>query len=992
MVRQLWELSANLKVRETIPLSVYRSKRSDLRVVVADVPGPMVHGYLSFPTEAKSDDGLPHTLEHLVFMGSKTYPYKGVLDVIANRCLASGTNAWTAQDHTCYTLSTAGSSGFIKILPVYIDHVLNPTLTHNQYLTEVHHINKAGEDAGVVYSEMQDYESEMNDIMERKNKELLLPNNHAYRVNTGGRLPAIRELCSNERVTEFHKQYYHLKNMWIVVTGMVDHDKVLESIEASETGLLATHIPQSFERPFKNAHIPDLTEKHIASIECPSDDDTKGSVVMTFHGPELGNFYESEGLEILFIYMTQSAVSPLEKDFVQLADPFASSVDIHMDEYTKFLINVHFSDVPVPKIKDVADRFLQKTIQHHKNEASFDMDRMKYVIEKQIQQYYMDLEKKPGNQIHHFIMTHQLYGNIDNNAELDERINDQRALEKLIKEPASFWANLITKYLSTNKYVCVNGIPSIKLVDQISAAEKKRISDQKKSLGAKGLLECAKTMKDADAANSANKPSEDLLQKFIVNDLESFFSYGIETASNLPNKKNSTLAESFPLPTYIHSSPTKFVEANIIIDTANISPELRKYLLLHNELIFESSAMIDGKLIGYEEVAKQATKDLISYSVNIGVKGLYERYMNINLKAHHKNYHNIAKWADIFLNKMQFDGERIEILAKKLANQAADYKRDGHSICSVLSNKMCFDKEANNVICSLIGLEKLHKETSKAAKKDATQSLKLIHQLKEELLKSPINVHIVADDKLIEDSIKTNQANWNFLPNCQKNELFSTSGYKQNVAGFNQQSVMGVGGTESSFIIQKSVFDKNFTDPDVAEVILFSQYLSQCEGPLWRKIRGKGLAYGANINVNTEKKVIGLSLYRCAQAVEAYEETKKLVLAIIDDKNINKSEFEAAKRSLVYELMEAEGSLKEAATTNMLAALKHLPMDYHRTFCSKVWNLDAEHCQKIASAYIKNLFDDTKSSRAIVVNPSKVKQITAAYPQMVVSKIDNLYI
>jgi len=38
-------------------------------------------------TETNTDDGLPHTLEHLVFMGSKKYPYKGVLDVIANRCL-----------------------------------------------------------------------------------------------------------------------------------------------------------------------------------------------------------------------------------------------------------------------------------------------------------------------------------------------------------------------------------------------------------------------------------------------------------------------------------------------------------------------------------------------------------------------------------------------------------------------------------------------------------------------------------------------------------------------------------------------------------------------------------------------------------------------------------------------------------------------------------------------------------------------------------------
>ena len=34
------------------------------------------------------DDGLPHTLEHLIFLGSDLFPYKGVLDKLANRSMA----------------------------------------------------------------------------------------------------------------------------------------------------------------------------------------------------------------------------------------------------------------------------------------------------------------------------------------------------------------------------------------------------------------------------------------------------------------------------------------------------------------------------------------------------------------------------------------------------------------------------------------------------------------------------------------------------------------------------------------------------------------------------------------------------------------------------------------------------------------------------------------------------------------------------------------
>jgi Zn-dependent M16 (insulinase) family peptidase len=70
--------------------------------------GPLVHGHFILATEALDDDGCPHTLEHLIFLGSAQFPYKGVLDRLANRALAQGTNAWTDVDHTCYTVGHTG--------------------------------------------------------------------------------------------------------------------------------------------------------------------------------------------------------------------------------------------------------------------------------------------------------------------------------------------------------------------------------------------------------------------------------------------------------------------------------------------------------------------------------------------------------------------------------------------------------------------------------------------------------------------------------------------------------------------------------------------------------------------------------------------------------------------------------------------------------------------------------------------------------------------
>ena len=51
-----------------------------------------------------------------------------------------------------------------------MDHLFFPTMTDSSFLTEIHHIDGEGVDAGVVYCEMQARENEMEDIMEYERK------------------------------------------------------------------------------------------------------------------------------------------------------------------------------------------------------------------------------------------------------------------------------------------------------------------------------------------------------------------------------------------------------------------------------------------------------------------------------------------------------------------------------------------------------------------------------------------------------------------------------------------------------------------------------------------------------------------------------------------------------------------------------------------------------------------------------------------------------
>jgi Zn-dependent M16 (insulinase) family peptidase len=75
-----FRLVSEIKENETtskIPIKKYVSKNTGMRLYVCKINGPVIEGYFSLATEALDDDGLPHTLEHMIFLGSKDYPYAG---------------------------------------------------------------------------------------------------------------------------------------------------------------------------------------------------------------------------------------------------------------------------------------------------------------------------------------------------------------------------------------------------------------------------------------------------------------------------------------------------------------------------------------------------------------------------------------------------------------------------------------------------------------------------------------------------------------------------------------------------------------------------------------------------------------------------------------------------------------------------------------------------------------------------------------------------
>ncbi|KAJ2765063.1 hypothetical protein IWQ56_004249, partial [Coemansia nantahalensis] len=71
VVYQTGQLPGNRGIRT----EVFKHADSDLRVVVCHSTQPLFTMNIYVPTMSPNNKGLPHTLEHLVFCGSKRFPH-----------------------------------------------------------------------------------------------------------------------------------------------------------------------------------------------------------------------------------------------------------------------------------------------------------------------------------------------------------------------------------------------------------------------------------------------------------------------------------------------------------------------------------------------------------------------------------------------------------------------------------------------------------------------------------------------------------------------------------------------------------------------------------------------------------------------------------------------------------------------------------------------------------------------------------------------------
>jgi len=974
-----YEELALLKANNQIPVAKYKSLRTGLTVTVAQVEGPVVNGYFCLATEAHDDDGLPHTLEHLIFLGSEQFPYKGVLDLLANRCLSSGTNAWTDTDHTCYTMTTAGSVGFLNLLPVYLDHILHPTLTDAGYLTEVHHVTGEGQDGGVVYCEMQGRENSGESLVHLAMLRAMYPGHCGYKSETGGIMKNLRESTSNKKVVDYHKAFYRPENLGIIITGQVEVEEVLTALDSVERKVLSKGEREPFLRPWSGS-VPKLEIGREITVPYPADEEDNGLVYVAWRGPSaVTNLYRMFATMILMEYLTETSVSPLQAKFVEIDSPLASKVGYSFIENKESTVYLMFGNVPKEKIPEVEPE-LKKVLQELvEGKIVWDMNRVRTVVNRRILEQRSQIENSPHDAVAFIAIGDMLYGN--NQEDLKVRLNSVDEFEKMLDEPESFWIKIIDEMMIKSPRVLVMGVPSIKLQEQMRLDEENRIKSQKDELGEEGLNKKKLELEEAMDKNELEAPDE-ILRSVPIPSASSIKFHPVESF----NTSSAKQMEDFDLrkmPVFFQFDQvlSNFVYLFTVLDTTEIPQNLKPYLPLFLEMMLESPILEGDTEIPYEEVVTKLSEDCLESSFGLGIGGHrflpggFAQSAVLFLQAEPTKYEEAVNWIRKILFQTKLNTERAKVLATKMENSVAELKRKGSKVVSIMMNSVLFSEKSNHQVANMIRQQKFLKTLLKKLECSPNEVINDLEQVRFYLTK-PANmlVHMATDLGLLKDPMSP----WlSFLPPHIPKKVVVPKPSPEHVLSLPPPShlLAGLGSCESAFLSRTTPC---LTDPkseDLPALMLAIQYLTQLEGPMWRQIRGAGLAYGYFMFPSTNKGQLFLTLYKATHPLKAYEEAKRIVMSHMEGKESwDETLFESAKSSLIFELIEKEKSLGEVVQESLLSSFKGVDREYNRKFLEMVDQVTLDDLARVGPQYLAPLFSENART-TVVCSPGKVQEI-----------------
>ncbi|CEP07102.1 hypothetical protein [Parasitella parasitica] len=968
-----------------------KSEKTGLTVMLADIEAPLVNGYFVLATESFDDFGCPHTLEHLVFLGSNQYPYKGVLDSLANRAIAQGTNAWTDVDHTCYTITTAGSEGFLNLLPIYVDHILYPTLTETGYHTEVHHINGKGEDAGVVYSEMQGCQNLGDDRLHLCMKRIMYPENCGYRSETGGLMEKLREL-SVDKIRDYHKSYYRPDNLCLIITGKVDQSELVKALEPVEESIIKNGPLPAMQRPWiSTGDFPNLEKNIEETVLFADEDESMGTVLIAWNGPKCTDFLTQKELEVLNTYLTDSPVSVLQREFVETEDALCTDVDFHITDHLKSTLMFTASSVPIQEIEQFPSE-LFKTLTRLVADKEIDMTRMATVIEKEMLKLLDSAETDAHDTAAAVAISDFLYGSPDG-TDLKEAVKDREYLVMLAKYTVDDWLQVLSKWYIDAPRVTLFGKPSAEFAEQQSHEETSRVEKQRADLGEEKLKELQRELDDAKAKNDVPVPKE-LLEGFKIPSAASIKFINVTTARNNDKETVNQVQQhinddsSADVPLFIQFDHVKshFIKLSAHISASSIPAHLLLYTRLFLKSIFSLPIDKDGKLIAYEDVVKGLGEDTIEYEATLGTSFGFRELAVFNLKVSSSKFEAAIQWLRDILWNTKFTAERLKIVAAQILNDIPQAKRDGHDMGNATMRALQVDpKQSVNAARNILFQSTFLQDTVKRLDDDPSSVIDELNEFRSHLC-SPENIRIhVTGDILnlktprtaFRDFAPAKEATKALAPITLAKQVLKAAGLEPGKHGI----LVTLPTIENSFSLHSVKGPDRFDDPDIAPLLVMIELLDTMEGIFWKLIRGQGLAYSCFLDANIESGLINFTIYRSPDAFKAFEQAKIVVERLANhEMEIDNASVDGAKSAVIYSLVARENTMDRAALQSFVnQVLKKMPASYNQDMLIAIQAVTMDDLRRVLNKYFVDMFKPDTSNVVAISTPNKIEDIRKGF-------------
>ncbi|KAH7318215.1 Metalloenzyme, LuxS/M16 peptidase-like protein [Stachybotrys elegans] len=976
-------------------ITQFVSERSGMHVVLAHRQGPKINGYFTLATEILDDSGAPHTLEHLIFMGSKNYRYKGLLDKLASRAY-SGTNAWTATDHTAYTLESAGWEGFAQILPVYLEHVLFPTLTEEGILTEVWHVDGEGNDAGVVYSEMQDLQFRSSELMDIRARSHLYDTNIGFRYETGGMVSALRQL-PHDRIRQFHKEMYQPRNLCLVIVGEADQDELLRILDEFEEGI-KDDIPapdSPYKRPWLDSAQPaPLSKTIIDTLEFPEEDESVGEITIGFFGPNCVDLLDSSAVNVLLTYLCGSSVSVLENVIVE-REELASSISYWWDARPNSVIWLQPTGVATDKLEFVEKRLFDLL----KEVASkpLDMEYMRECIRRERRQVKYHAETSESFFATN-IITDFLFGKRDGSTLKDiKSLSEYESLEKWTDEQ---WRAFLSKWIADAHHVSILGKPSAQAAIDLREAEKNRIAQRKKELGPKGLEEWAEKVKNAKAKNDLPIPPE-IIDKWHVPSTDSIHFIESDTgrtgrARDLGKGSGKTqqLLDEKPegkLPLFIQfeSVPTNFVHITIHIGTSSVPDDLKPLMPIFSDIFFNTHIMRDGELVNFEQVVMELERDTVGYGISSARSIGDPDGIMLQIQVEKDKYAAAVKWIRTMMFDTVFDPKRLRAAVSKALADIPEAKRDGRGMASEVDNSIHLDRSSLTVARRVLVRAAYLPRLKKLLKSQPDEVVSWFETLRTSLFTfQNVRVLVAADLPTLPDPTTT----WDLLSeklgevkdlikiNSPKT-LLNEEGKEPGKVGV---TIVPMSTLDSSFSVSTANGLDDYKDERLAAAMVAVCYLEAPEGPLWNAVRGAGYAYGSYFARDLESGVLSYRVFRSPDAYKAITASKKAIQDILDGTSpIEKHLLEGAVSQIVVMFADEQATMPNAAQQNfVLSVVRGLPLDWSKTLLKAVSEVTEEQIKDVMRKLILPVFEPGKSNVVVTCGKLMTEGMETAFQGM----------